>query len=210
MTADGGTSSSDGLRKTWAASSEEAGAKAAAGEDSAVAVSDGEDESQIHPPKTLSRSNSTLSRELAEEEGRVLRAGHRFRSGLVGKEQLDMINTMDDVADLIQDSAETMALYDVRRMTDEIVRLTDLCVKSCERLKDAVFLDKVKEKGAARAFKEDKDALFRGMRDSDPDYWSRFLESQQKARANITAAAPDKNGAEGTGSQVVDESAIAD
>jgi uncharacterized protein Yka (UPF0111/DUF47 family) len=27
---------------------------------------------------------------------------------------------MDDVADLIQDSAETMALYDVRHMTDEI------------------------------------------------------------------------------------------
>jgi uncharacterized protein Yka (UPF0111/DUF47 family) len=31
-----------------------------------------------------------------------------------------LINTMDDVADLIQDSAETMALYDVRHMTDEI------------------------------------------------------------------------------------------
>jgi uncharacterized protein Yka (UPF0111/DUF47 family) len=31
---------------------------------------------------------------------------------------------MDDVADLIQDSAETMALYDVRHMTDDIVRLT--------------------------------------------------------------------------------------
>src|SRR2546427_136264 len=37
-----------------------------------------------------------------------------------------LINTMDDVADLIQDSAETMALYDVRHMTDEITRLTDL------------------------------------------------------------------------------------
>jgi predicted phosphate transport protein (TIGR00153 family) len=51
-----------------------------------------------------------------------------------------LINTMDDVADLMQDAAETMALYDVRRMTDEIVRLTDLCVKSCERLKSAVSL----------------------------------------------------------------------
>ena len=30
---------------------------------------------------------------------------------------------MDDVADLIQDSAETMALYDVRHMTEEITRL---------------------------------------------------------------------------------------
>ena len=40
-----------------------------------------------------------------------------------------LINTMDDVADLIQDSAETMALYDVRVMTEEITRLTDLSVK---------------------------------------------------------------------------------
>ena len=45
-----------------------------------------------------------------------------------------LINTMDDVADLIQDSAETMALYDVRHMTEDIVRLTDLSVKCCERL----------------------------------------------------------------------------
>jgi hypothetical protein len=45
---------------------------------------------------------------------------------------------MDDVADLIQDSAETMALYDVRHMTDEISRLTDLAVKCCERVQDAV------------------------------------------------------------------------
>ena len=51
-----------------------------------------------------------------------------------------LINTMDDVADLMQDAAETMALYDVRAMTDEIIRLTDLCVKSCERLKAAVAL----------------------------------------------------------------------
>ena len=47
---------------------------------------------------------------------------------------------MDDVADLIQDSAETMALYDVRHMTDEITRLTELSVKCCERVKDAVDL----------------------------------------------------------------------
>jgi uncharacterized protein Yka (UPF0111/DUF47 family) len=47
---------------------------------------------------------------------------------------------MDDVADLIQDSAETMALYDVRHMTEEITRLTDLSVKCCERLRDAVKL----------------------------------------------------------------------
>jgi predicted phosphate transport protein (TIGR00153 family) len=57
----------------------------------------------------------------------------------IDREQIHtLINLMDDVADLIQDSAETMALYDVRVMTDEITRLTDLSVKCCERLRDAV------------------------------------------------------------------------
>ena len=51
-----------------------------------------------------------------------------------------LINTMDDVADLIQDTAETMALYDVRHMTEEITRLTDLSVKCCERVKEAVYM----------------------------------------------------------------------
>jgi predicted phosphate transport protein (TIGR00153 family) len=59
----------------------------------------------------------------------------------IDREQIhSLINTMDDVADLLQDSAETMALYDVRHMTDEIVRLTELCVKCCDRVKDAVYL----------------------------------------------------------------------
>lgn len=51
-----------------------------------------------------------------------------------------LINSMDDVADLIQDSAETMALYDVHHMTEDMLRLTDLSVKCCERLKDVVGL----------------------------------------------------------------------
>ena len=51
-----------------------------------------------------------------------------------------LINSMDDVADLIQDSAEAMALYDIRVMTDEIHRLADLSLKCCERLRDAVKL----------------------------------------------------------------------
>ena len=57
----------------------------------------------------------------------------------IDREQIHtLINLMDDVADLIQDSAETMALYDVRVMTEEITRLTDLSVKCCERVRDAV------------------------------------------------------------------------
>jgi predicted phosphate transport protein (TIGR00153 family) len=71
----------------------------------------------------------------------------------IDREQIHkLINTMDDVADLIQDSAETMALYDVRHMTEEIVRLTALCVKCCDRLKDAVkFLSKIADPLVAEA-----------------------------------------------------------
>lgn len=71
----------------------------------------------------------------------------------IDREQIhSLINTMDDVADLIQDSAETMALYDVHHMTEEIVRLTDLSVRCCERLKDAVALiDKLSDAATAEA-----------------------------------------------------------
>lgn len=71
----------------------------------------------------------------------VNRALHQTFITPIDREQIHtLINTMDDVADLLQDAAETMALYDVREMTDEIVRLTELCVKCCERVKDAVAL----------------------------------------------------------------------
>jgi uncharacterized protein len=71
----------------------------------------------------------------------------------IDREQIhSLINTMDDVADLMQDSAETMALYDVREMTDEIRRLTDLSVKCCERVRSAVnMLGKISDQATAEA-----------------------------------------------------------
>lgn len=71
----------------------------------------------------------------------VNRAIHSTFITPIDREQIHtLINTMDDVADLIQDSAETMSLYDVRHMTEEILRLTDLSVRCCERVKEAVGL----------------------------------------------------------------------
>jgi uncharacterized protein len=71
----------------------------------------------------------------------------------IDREQIHkLINTMDDVADLIQDSAETMALYDVKFMTEDIKRLTDISVKCCERLAAAVkMLGTISDKGTAEA-----------------------------------------------------------
>ncbi|KAM4066001.1 cell wall biogenesis protein [Hirsutella rhossiliensis] len=169
-----------------AAEGEPTSTSAAAGTDSAVAVSDGEDESEIHAPKAVSQSSSKLSKVQAEEEGRVLRAGHRFRSGFVRQEQLELLNTIDDIgahpkhAQMLEELAEDLG---------------------------GEMLDKVKEKGAVRAFKEDKEVLFRSMKESDPDHWERFVESQHKARANIRVSSSERAGEAGPAG---DESAIAD
>ena len=71
----------------------------------------------------------------------------------IDREQIHtLINTMDDVADLIQDCAETMALYDVRHMTAEITRLTELSVRCCEQVKEAVsHLSKLSDHNTAQA-----------------------------------------------------------
>ncbi|RZL62524.1 MAG: DUF47 domain-containing protein [Variovorax sp.] len=87
----------------------------------------------------------------------------------IDREQIHkLINTMDDVADLIQDSAETMALYDVRHMTDEIVRLTALSVKCCDRLKDAVqHLGKIADPAVAEAVLKTCEEIDRLESDAD-------------------------------------------
>lgn len=83
----------------------------------------------------------------------VNKALHKTFITPIDREQIHgLINTMDDVADLIQDSAETMALYDVRHMTEEMIQLTDLSVRCCERVRDAVrLLDKIADPSTAEA-----------------------------------------------------------
>src|SRR5687768_11266342 len=51
-----------------------------------------------------------------------------------------LVNTMDDICDLIQDTTETLSLYDVRHITPEAARLADISLKCCERVKDVVEL----------------------------------------------------------------------
>jgi uncharacterized protein len=47
---------------------------------------------------------------------------------------------MDDILDLLQDTSETLSLYDVRTITEEVVRLGDISAKCCERVAHAVSL----------------------------------------------------------------------
>ncbi len=59
----------------------------------------------------------------------------------IDREQIHgLINTMDDVLDLVQDATETLQLYDVHRITDEVRRLGSLSAKCCERVAHVVQL----------------------------------------------------------------------
>lgn len=152
-------------------------------EEAAVVGSDGEDESRIHPPKALSRTNSSLQSKLqAEEEGRVLRAGHRFRSGFFTTEHLNLLSTIDDIG------ADPKHQQLLTGMAEDI---------------GGDLFEMVKKKGAVRTFKEDRELVFRCMKEHDPEHWDSFVESQQKARANISVPTNEKSGS-------ADESAIAD
>ncbi|KAH8699951.1 hypothetical protein BGZ61DRAFT_240367 [Ilyonectria robusta] len=155
-------------------------------EDPSMALSDNEDESELNVAKPLSRSNSMLlSKTLDEEEGRILRAGHRFRVGFFKQEQIDLLNTIDDIG---SDPKHVRMLFE---LAEDV---------------GGELLEKVKEKGAVRAFKEHGDLAWRNMEASDPEHWERFAEAQHKARANITVPA----GIKSPESQPADESAIAD
>ena len=51
-----------------------------------------------------------------------------------------LITNMDDILDLIQDVAETIVLYDIRRTTAEAQQLAQICQMTCDRVKVAVDL----------------------------------------------------------------------
>ncbi|MEQ1684117.1 MAG: DUF47 domain-containing protein [Burkholderiaceae bacterium] len=71
----------------------------------------------------------------------------------IDREQIHgLINAMDDILDLLQDATETMSLYDVRAMTEDVLRLGDLSAKCCERVQHAVsLLPKISQPATAEA-----------------------------------------------------------
>jgi predicted phosphate transport protein (TIGR00153 family) len=49
-----------------------------------------------------------------------------------------LIQRMDDILDLMQDTAESLMLYDVHQLTPEVLHLADLVQVCCTRVRDAV------------------------------------------------------------------------
>ena len=59
----------------------------------------------------------------------------------IDREQIHgLINAMDDILDLLQDCTETMSLYDLKTMSEDVQRLGELSARCCERVQHAVSL----------------------------------------------------------------------
>jgi predicted phosphate transport protein (TIGR00153 family) len=71
----------------------------------------------------------------------VNRALHRTFITPLDREQIHgLINAMDDILDLLQDSSEVMALYDLQSVSEDVVRLAEISVRCCERVQHVVTL----------------------------------------------------------------------
>ena len=51
-----------------------------------------------------------------------------------------LISRMDDILDMIQDIAESLVLYDIRKVSQEARQLADICLSCCERVRSVVAL----------------------------------------------------------------------
>jgi predicted phosphate transport protein (TIGR00153 family) len=71
----------------------------------------------------------------------VNRLLHRTFITPLDREQIfGLINAMDDVCDLLQDSSEVMSLYDLQSVSEDVVRLAEISVRCCERVQHVVTL----------------------------------------------------------------------
>ncbi|KUI62904.1 MAP protein 1 [Cytospora mali] len=123
----------------------------------------------------LARTNSNMSissQALNREEGRALRTGHKFRSGWMTSEQYQLLSSAG-FEELEKDA------HQVRIFNELIDELDD---EEINRLRE--------EKGAAKVFEENRQMIVDACRAADPEYWARFVESQEKAKANVKVAQP--------------------
>jgi predicted phosphate transport protein (TIGR00153 family) len=71
----------------------------------------------------------------------LLRRLHRTFITPIDREQIrSLAGAMDDILDLLQDTAEVMQLYDVRHIGADVLRLGEISVRCCERVQHVVTL----------------------------------------------------------------------
>ena len=123
------------------------------------------------------RSQSALSetaRAHVREEARVHRAGHRFRASIVRPEHVDLLSeSMDDVS---RNPTHVRLLHEMLEdLGPEVAAL-------------------VGRKGVVRTITEDRPVVLERIREADPVNWRLFIESQEKARANLGVRGGDGGG----------------
>lgn len=112
------------------------------------------------------------SKALANEEGRVLRAGHKFRRGfLLKQEHYYLLASPEDICN---DPAQVQL---IRGLLEEVAEDNDAVRR------------KIDEKGVIQTFQEEREQIITLIRDSDPDHWAKFIESQEITRANAKVGA---------------------
>ncbi|RYP53804.1 hypothetical protein DL768_001255 [Monosporascus sp. mg162] len=163
-------------------------------------LSDAEETGTAVRSSSRSRSNSIIShtsRALAEEEGRALRVGHRFRRNFLRPEHYGLLTSTEEIKN---DLAHTKL---IASLLDELSE------------EDEGLWKKLQEQGAVKTFQEEREFIVKRLRDKDPQYWESFIESQEKARANVKVGSPteasvnDSKETNGKGI-IVDEQAIVD
>jgi predicted phosphate transport protein (TIGR00153 family) len=95
----------------------------------------------------------TAERQADKITAEVNRLLHKTFITPIDREQIfGLINALDDILDLLQDASETMQLYDVQAMNDDILRLGDISARCCERVQHAVsLLSKISQPDVAQA-----------------------------------------------------------
>jgi uncharacterized protein len=79
-----------------------------------------------------------------------------------------LINAMDDVLDLLQDSAEVMSLYDLQHLSADVERLSDISVRCCNRVQYLMtLLPKLKDPAVAESVLKTCEEIDRLESDAD-------------------------------------------
>jgi predicted phosphate transport protein (TIGR00153 family) len=83
----------------------------------------------------------------------VLRQLHRtFITPIDGEQIRSLINSMDDIIDLLQDTTEVLSLYNVQRVSEDVIRLCEISVRCCDRVQHVVsLLPRLKQPDVAEA-----------------------------------------------------------
>ena len=99
----------------------------------------------------------------------VHRLLHRtFITPLDGEQIRGLINAMDDIADMLQDTTEVLSLYDVQRINEDVLRLTEISVRCCERVQHVVrLLGRLRELEVAEAARKTCEEIDRLESDAD-------------------------------------------